>query len=101
MAAKMNDSEGWLKPEGEGPQKTVTIQGPTMTEDELATCPKCGDATSKGFLVCEAFTEGPKWDTKKTKLGFGGEELAQPSMLGLVHLDARLCTTCRLVMFHY
>lgn len=51
--------------------------------------------------MCEAFVEGPKWDTKKTTLGMGGQELAEPSTMGLVHLESRLCTSCRLVMFHY
>jgi hypothetical protein len=101
MAANREDTDGWILPDGKRPDQTVHIDGPAMKGGELDTCPGCGARTSRGYLVCEAFVEGPKWDTRQTKLGFGGQQLAEPSTLGLVHLESRMCTACRLVMFHY
>ena len=101
MASRHDEKNGWLMPDGTPADQTVHFEGPGITEKELDECPSCHAKNSRGFLVCEAFVEGPKWDTKTSRLGFGGEQLAKPSTLGLVHLEARLCTNCRLVMFHY
>ena len=101
MASKHDDQGGWILPDGKPVEQTVHIEGTSIGEEELVKCPTCGNRTSRGYLVCEAFVEGPKWDTKRTTLGMGGQELAEPSTMGLVHLESRLCTNCRLVMFHY
>ena len=50
---------------------------------------------AKGYLVAEAFGDGAKWRTGKSRLARGGEILGNPDGCGDVYMDAYRCTGCR------
>ncbi len=55
----------------------------------------------EGYLGSESLIGGAKWDTKKSKLGIGGEKLAKPGSLGMVYFEGSRCKNCRLLLLHY
>ena len=64
-------------------------------------CTTCGRPMVKGYLVAEAFVDGAKWMTEKSRLARGGEILIKPDGWGNVYMDAYRCTGCRRVIVQY
>jgi len=64
-------------------------------------CPACGGELETGFLICEALTDGPKWATKPSKLGIGGDELLKPNKFGILNIESGRCLKCRTIAFRF
>jgi hypothetical protein len=54
-----------------------------------------------GFLGSESFIGGSKWYLERTRLAFGGEEVAKPNMMGMVYIAGFRCRECRTLMLQY
>lgn len=67
----------------------------------MTNCPSCGEPMEEGYLGSESFIGGAKWDTKKSRLGIGGEELVKPGGLGMVYFQGNRCRGCRLLLLCY
>lgn len=56
---------------------------------------------SPGFLGSEGLVAGSKWYMERTRLGFGGEELAATSGFGMVYIAGYRCRDCKLLILNY
>jgi hypothetical protein len=56
---------------------------------------------SPGFLGSESFIGGSKWFLERTKLAFGGEEVAQPNTFGMVYIEGFRCRDCKTLVLKY
>jgi hypothetical protein len=54
-----------------------------------------------GFLGSESFVGGSKWFLERTRLAFGGEELAKPNTFGMVYIPGFRCRECRTLVLQY
>jgi Domain of unknown function (DUF6487) len=64
-------------------------------------CPKCGKPMIPGFLGSESLVEGSKWFLERTRLAFGGEEIAKPNSFGMVYMEGFRCRLCRFLQLSY
>lgn len=67
----------------------------------LPNCPNCSKAMSPGFLGSESFIGGSKWFLERTRLAFGGEEVAKPNTFGMVYIAGFRCRDCRYLVLQY
>jgi hypothetical protein len=54
-----------------------------------------------GFLGSESFVGGSKWYLERTRLAFGGEELAKPNAFSMVYIPGFRCRECRTLVLQY
>lgn len=54
-----------------------------------------------GFLGSESFIGGSKWFLERTRLAFGGEELAKPNSYSMVYIAGHRCRECRVLLLTY
>ncbi len=52
----------------------------------MPNCPNCSKPMAPGFLGSESFVGGSKWFFERTRLAFGGEELAKPNTFNMVYI---------------
>ena len=64
-------------------------------------CPKCGKQMAPGFLGSESFVSGSKWFLERTRLAFGGEEIAKPNAFSMVYIEGFRCRDCRVLHLQY
>ncbi len=56
---------------------------------------------SPGFLGSESLVSGSKWFLERTRLAFGGEEIAKPNNFGMVYIPGFRCRDCRTLLLQY
>ena len=54
-----------------------------------------------GFLGSESFFGGSKWYLERTRLAFGGEEIAKPNPYSMVYIPGFRCRDCRTLLLQY
>jgi hypothetical protein len=54
-----------------------------------------------GFLGSEGLVAGSKWYLERTRLGFGGEEIAPTSGFGMVYIAGFRCRDCKALLLQY
>lgn len=67
----------------------------------MPNCPNCSKPMAPGFLGSESFIHGSKWFLERTRLAFGGEELAKPNSYGMVYLGGFRCRSCHVLQLQY
>ena len=67
----------------------------------MPNCPNCAKPMAPGFLGSESFVGGSKWFLERTRLAFGGEEIAKPNTFGMVYIAGFRCRDCRYLMLQY
>lgn len=67
----------------------------------MPNCPHCQKPMSPGYLGSESIIHGSKWFLERTRLAFGGEELAKPDSFGMVYLTGFRCKECRSLILQY
>lgn len=67
----------------------------------MTECPKCGKAMAPGYLGSESLVEGSKWFMERTRLAFGGEEVAKPNSFGMVYMEGYRCRECKVLELTY
>ncbi len=54
-----------------------------------------------GFLGSESFVAGSKWYLERTRLAFGGEDIARPNAYSMVYIPGFRCRDCRTLLLKY
>ena len=54
-----------------------------------------------GFLGSEGLMGGSRWYLERTRLAFGGEEVAKPSRFGVVYIPGHRCRECQTLVLRY
>ena len=54
-----------------------------------------------GFLGSESLVSGSKWFLERTRLAFGGEEVAKPNAFGMVYIPGHRCRECKTLVLRY
>jgi hypothetical protein len=54
-----------------------------------------------GFMGSESLVSGSKWFLERTRLAFGGEELAKPNNFGMVYIPGFRCRDCKTLLLQY
>lgn len=67
----------------------------------MPSCPNCSKQMAPGFLGSEGFASGSKWYLERTRLGFGGEEIAPTSGFGMAYIPGFRCRECRTLVLQY
>lgn len=67
----------------------------------MTLCPKCSKPMAPGFLGSESVFGGSKWFLERTRLAFGGEEVATPNSFGMVYIPGYRCRDCRTMVLDY
>jgi hypothetical protein len=67
----------------------------------MPSCPNCSKPMAPGFLGSEGLVEGAKWYLERTRMGFGGEELAAKSGFGMVYIPGFRCRECKTLVLQY
>lgn len=67
----------------------------------MTNCPNCAKPMAPGFLGSESFSGGSKWFLERTRLAFGGEELAKPNAFSMVYIPGFRCRECHTLLLRY
>ena len=64
----------------------------------MPNCPNCSKPMAPGFLGSGGMFEGSKWFLERTRLAFGGDEVAKPNAFGMVYIPGFRCRECRMML---
>jgi Domain of unknown function (DUF6487) len=67
----------------------------------MPNCPNCSKPMAPGFLGSGGMFEGSKWFLERTRLAFGGDEVAKPNSFGMVYIPGFRCRECRTMLLQY
>jgi hypothetical protein len=67
----------------------------------MTNCPSCGKPMAPGFLGSESFIGGSKWFLERTRLAFGGEDIARPNAFSMVYIPGFRCRDCKTLLLQY
>jgi Domain of unknown function (DUF6487) len=75
--------------------------GTGRASSTVSNCPQCSKPMTPGFLGSESFVGGSKWFLERTRMAFGGEEIAKPNTFGMVYIPGFRCRDCRTMVLQY
>jgi len=67
----------------------------------MPNCPNCSKPMAPVFLGSESFIGGSKWFLERTRLAFGGDEIAKPNTYGMVYIGGFRCRECKSLLLQY